>query len=188
MLQEREDFVHLEYACESASEGRTISQFAKSQYSTMGGPEINHVTLISAILGGDANVEGVKLCQSLPSVGERATASTILRDDPLQNITASAVVPDERSIMEGDKSTSINIEHLTMPSCKPALARGCRNKGGERDVDAEVDNSGTSSTSVASDNDTVNESTSSTHCDVHDDCSDLSTRCTGGRLAGYSPS
>lgn len=171
VLQESEDmdFAHLEYPSESAPEERTISLVPESQYSIIGGAEINHVPPISAILGGDANVEGVKLCLSLPSEGECTAASTISKDDLLPNdITASAVAPDETSIMEGDKSASISFEHSTMPSCKPVLAKGCRNKGGEKDVD----NSGTSSTCITSDVDAVEESTSSIHCDVEDDLAD----------------
>ncbi|XP_049276262.1 uncharacterized protein LOC119374995 isoform X1 [Rhipicephalus sanguineus] len=174
VLQESEDmdFAHVEYQSDSAPEERTISLVPESQYSTIGA-EINHVPPISAILGGDANMEGVKLCLSLPSEGECTAASTISKDDQLPNdMTASAMAPDETSIMEGDKSASISFEHSTMPSCKPVLAKGCRNKGGEKDVDAEVDNSETSSTCVTLDADAVEESTSSIHCNVEDDLAD----------------
>lgn len=174
VLQESEDmdFAHVEYSSDSAPEERTISLVPESQYSTIGA-EINHVPPISVILGGDANMEGVKLCLSLPSEGECTAASTISKDDQLPNeMTASAMAPDETSIMEGDKSASISFEHSTMPSCKPVLAKGCRNKGGEKDVNAEVDNSETSSTCVTLDADAVEESTSSIHCDVEDDLAD----------------
>ncbi|KAH7973057.1 hypothetical protein HPB52_020890 [Rhipicephalus sanguineus] len=104
---------------------------------------------------------------------ECTAASTISKDDQLPNdMTASAMAPDETSIMEGDKSASISFEHSTMPSCKPVLAKGCRNKGGEKDVDTEVDNSETSSTCVTLDADAVEESTSSIHCDMEDDLAD----------------
>ncbi|KAL1444514.1 hypothetical protein MTO96_029822 [Rhipicephalus appendiculatus] len=174
VFQESEDmdFAHLEYASESAPEERTISLVPESQYSNTGGAEINHVTPISATLGGDANVEGVKLCRSLLSEGECTAASTISKDDPLPNDMPAFVAPDETSVMEGDKSASISFEHSTMPICKPVLAKGCRNKGGEKDVGTEVDNSGTSVTSVASDVDAVEESTSSIHRHLEDDLAD----------------
>lgn len=84
------DFGNLEYPSESAPEERTISLIAESQYSAIYGAEISHVPQISAILGGDANVESVKLCQSLPSTCES-------KDDPLQNenMTVPTAAPEE---------------------------------------------------------------------------------------------
>ncbi|KAL3205301.1 hypothetical protein MRX96_011199 [Rhipicephalus microplus] len=174
VLQESEDmdFAHLEYASDSALEERTISLVPESQYSTIGGADVNQATPISATLGGDTNVEGVKLHRSLPSEGECTATSIISKDDPPSNDVPTSAALDQTSVTEGEKSVSISFERLTMPVCKPVLTKGCRNKGGEKDVDTEVDNSRTSALSITLEADAVEESTSSIRCDVENDHGD----------------
>ncbi|XP_075723401.1 uncharacterized protein LOC119166975 isoform X2 [Rhipicephalus microplus] len=174
VLQESEDmdFAHLEYASDSAPEERTISLVPESQYSTIGGTDVNQTTPISATLGGDTNVEGVKLHRSLPSEGECTATSFISKDDPPSNDVPTSAALDQTSVTEGEKSVSISFERLTMPVCKPVLTKGCRNKGGEKDVDTEVDNSRTSALSITLEADAVEESTSSIRCDVENDHGD----------------
>lgn len=152
------DSANPECPSQAAPEDRTISLIAESQYSASGGAEINNPTPITAILGGDTNVESVKLCQSLPSTYDCTAASTNSKDNlpPNDDTTVSATDPDDNaSIIEGDKrSASVNFEHSTMPTCEP-MSKCHQKKGGERDVDAEVNNSMTSSTSTASNTDAI---------------------------------
>ncbi|XP_075555719.1 uncharacterized protein LOC142588123 [Dermacentor variabilis] len=151
------DIGNLECLSENALEDGTISLVADSQYSTIYGAEINPVPLISAILGGDVNVESVKLCQSVASNCDCIIAPTISKDNPPlnKNMTVSTTAPEETvSVMQGHSPA--------------ATSKRRWKKGGERDA-AEVNSSETSSTSVQAEVDTVEENTPSirSHCDLN---------------------
>ncbi|XP_065309108.2 platelet binding protein GspB-like [Dermacentor albipictus] len=161
------DIGNLECLSENALEDRTISLVADSRYSTIYGAEINPVPLISAILGGDVNVESVKLCQSVASTCDCITAPTISKDNPPlnKNMTVSTTTPGETvSTTASEETVSVIQGHSPAATSKHRWK-----KGGERDVAAEVNSSGTSSTSVRAEVDTVEENTPSirSHCDLN---------------------